>query len=253
MLDAPERATLDIVAPGITLSIEQSLAVGKSVAVQSLQSPFTNIDGELAVATKLGGLATDSTGSPLRVHAGGSEVVNVHVDDEVGAGSEVRRPVLLSDEAVLHHQGNSLVNLGDAVEDTVGVLDEPVGTVGGQGVGAGEFIGVVGGLVDVGESETPGVAGLDKEVQDLLDGLVGVCQVGGVEEPVVVAGGLADIQVVHTAREGVEADDDAHVVFLDGVDGDILQVFLLVAMVESRSRDLDPGSVCGRDAEGVDT
>jgi hypothetical protein len=46
------------------------------------------------------------------------------------------------------------------------------------------------------------------EVENTIDGLVRVVEVGGVVEPVIVEESLADVEVVNATRKRVETDDD---------------------------------------------
>ena len=104
--------------------------------------------------------------------------------------------------------------------------------------------------------------GLDK-VEDLIDSLEGIVEVGSVVEPSVVKQGLTcrlsvqgsrycgstsqtNIEIVHAARKRMKTNDDMHVVSLDGVLGDGTEVALLISVVKSGAGEVDPGSVsCG--------
>lgn len=65
--------------------------------------------------------------------------------------------------------------------------------------------------------------------------------------------GLADIEVVDTTGQRVEANNDVHVVLADCIVGNDLEPLLLVTRVQLGARDLDPSGVGGRDTEGVNT
>jgi len=189
----------------------------------------------------------------LRVGTGGSKVVDVRVDDKVGRCVEVRLPESSTLEAVLDHDGDTAVDLGGASDNTVDVVSDPLSTLVGETGGCTEAREVVRGLVD--GADGPGsqvTAGLD-EVKDGVNGGVSVVKVGGVVEEVVVHESLTNIEVVDTTGEGVKANDDVHAVGVDGVISDGLKVLLLVTVVESRSRNVDPGGVGGRNTESVDT
>jgi hypothetical protein len=71
-------------------------------------------------------------------------------------------------------------------------------------------------------------------------------------EPAIISGLFSDVKGVDTAWERVQANDNAHVVLLDGIGGDLLQPILLVAMIQGGSGNLDPCCVCGWDTESVD-
>lgn len=156
-------------------------------------------------------------------------------------------------EAVLNHDGDTAVNLGGAGNDALDVVSDPLGTVGGETSRGTEATEVVRCLVD--GSNGPGSqvsAGLD-EVKNSIDGIVGVVEVGGVVEEVVVHESLTNVEVVDTTGERVKADNDVHAVGVDGVVGDGLEVLLLVTVVKSGARNLDPCGVSCRDTESVDT
>jgi len=50
----------------------------------------------------------------------------------------------------------------------------------------------------------------------------------------------------------VQADDDVHIVLLDGVKRNLAEIVLLVSTVELGTRNFDPGSISSGNAEGVD-
>ena len=114
------------------------------------------------------------------------------------------------------------------------------------------------------------MAGGLHEVEDSVDSLEGVVQVGSVVEPALVAVGLTDVETVDTTWEVVETDNNVHVVALNGVLGNGAEVLLLVTVVKSgawnllwqllalgitveRSGTYDPSGVGGWNAESVDT
>lgn len=139
-------------------------------------------------------------------------------------------------------------------EDGAVVLQDPGDAGWGQGVGAAELgeVGVVGGLVDGLEGEVGGVLGGLDEGEDRVDCVQTVLEVAGGVEPIAAADALTDFEAVKTAGETVEVDDNVHVVLADGVVGDGAEVFLLVAVVELRTGNLDPGGVGHRDTQDVD-
>jgi hypothetical protein len=109
----------------------------------------------------------------------------------------------------------------------------------------------VGCFVDGTEGEGVLVARVLDELEDLVDSSERVVEVGGVLEPVAVAKSLTNVEAVHATRQGVKANDDVHVVLLNGILGDDAEVLLLVTSVELRSRNLDPSGVGGGDAKSV--
>lgn len=250
---SPESAARDIFLPSEALSIEEGLATLKGIVVHSLQRPFANEDGELAVLSDVDSLAANGGRGVLGVGAGGSEVVDVGVEDDVGAGVVEGCPVRGAHEVVLDHHGDAAVDLGDLLEHAVHVRVDPVGGVdskAGSGAKAGE---VVGGLVDRGNGESVHMAGRFDEAEDAIDCLVRISEVGRVVKPVLVHESLPNVKAVDTTRKRVQANDDVHVVFGYSIVGDGLQVSLLVTAIELRPRNLDPGGVGRRDAKSVDT
>lgn len=153
----------------------------------------------------------------------------------------------------LEHQRNSLVHLGDLCESTVNVGVDPVGTVGGETCRGCETGKVVGSLVDRGDGEAVGVTGGLDEGQDSIDCLERVGKVSGVEEPAIVTVSLANVKIVDTSGKRVKTDDAVHVVLLNGVLGDGLEVSLLVTAVKLRTWNLDPRSICGWYPQCVDS
>lgn len=93
------------------------------------------------------------------------------VDDDVGAGSVEWRPVLLTEEGILQHERDALVDLGDLLQAAIDVGVDPVGAVGGQTSRGSETRKVVGWLVDWGDGEGVDMAGSLDEVQDAVNGL----------------------------------------------------------------------------------
>lgn len=183
-------------------------------------------------------------------------VIMMRVEDEVRTRGEVTFPVLRVLETTLEHDGDVGVHRFDPLNHSPDVLEDPGGAVVRQGEGRAEddHVGVVvGGFVDGLEGVgLRGSRGLD-EVDDLIDHLHGVVEVGLVVEPVPVAGGFADGQAVDAAGEGVRVDDDVHVVSLDGVVGDFFEVGRLVSRVELRAGEIDPCGIGGGDAQDCDT
>ncbi|KAH0194784.1 glycoside hydrolase, partial [Aureobasidium melanogenum] len=227
---SPEAATADVLAPGCV---------------------FADEVGELGGLGDEGGLPADRGSDVLGVGTSSSEVVDVRVDDEVGRGVEVRLPESSALEAVLEHDGDAAIDLCNTSKNLGGVVGNPLSTLGGETGRSSEAGEVVRGLVDW--CHGPGsqvAAGLD-EVKDGIDGVVGVVEVGGVVEEVIVHQSLTDIEVVDTTRERVETDNDVHAVSVDGVVGDSLEVLLLVTVVESRSGNLNPRLISSWDSEGV--
>lgn len=252
---SPEGATGKIPLPSEALGVEEQLPRGEGVVVLGLQRPLADERGELGRdGLEVGALAADGRGDVLRVGAGGGEVVDVAVDDQVLGGGEEGRPEVRALEVVLEHDGDALVEGLDLLEDTVHVGQDPVGAgVGetGGGAEAGEVS--VGSLVDGAESECVLMPRVLEEFEDLVYGLEGVVEVGSVLEPVAVVESLTDVKAVDTTGQGVKADNDVHAILLDSVVGDGAKVLLLVASVELRARNLDPGGVGRRDTESVDT
>lgn len=77
-------------------------------------------------------------------------------------------------------------------------------------------------------------------------------RVGVVLEPAIIACFLADIKGINTTGKRVQANDNAHVVFFNGVRCDLLKVFLLVAVIQGQSRNLNLCCICSWDTECVD-
>lgn len=175
----------------------------------------------------------------------------MRVDDEVSRGVKVRLPESGALEAVLKHDWDTAVDLCNTSKDTGGVVGNPLSTLVGETSRSTEAGEVVRGLVNGGESPGGQVStGLD-EVKNGIDGVVGVVEVGGVVEEVVVHKSLTDVEVVDTTRERVKANNNVHAIGVDGVVGDGLEVLLLVTVVESRSGDLNPCRISCWDSEGV--
>jgi len=153
----------------------------------------------------------------------------------------------------LNHNRDTAVNLGGTGHNAGNIVSNPLSTLGRETSRSTEATEVVRCLVD--GSDGPGSqvsAGLD-EIKNGIDGFVGVVEVGSVVEEVIVHESLTDVEVVDTTGERVETNDDVHAVGVNSVVSDGLKVLLLVTVVESGSRDVDPGCVSGRDTESVDT
>lgn len=122
----------------------------------------------------------------------------------------------------------------------------PVGAVGSETSVGAEASEVVGGLVQRREGERLHVAGVFDEVEDTIDSLEGVVEVGGIVEPAVVEESLADVEVVDATWQAVKTDDDVHAIGVDRVVGDGLEELLLITVVKLRARENCPSSVrCG--------
>jgi hypothetical protein len=130
----PESASSYILLPCVALSVEQSLASGKSVVVHGLEGPFTNENRELGLLSDEGSLAAHSRVNVVGVSASGSEVVYVRVEDDVGGGIIERSPEACTLETILDHEGNALIKLGDLLEDTIVVGVDPVSAVLGKAI-----------------------------------------------------------------------------------------------------------------------
>lgn len=83
-------------------------------------------------------MAADGGGDKGGVDARGCEVIDVGVDDEVGAGGVEGGPVVVAEEGVLEHDWDALVDFGDLGQDTVDVGVDPGGGVGTQTGRGGE-------------------------------------------------------------------------------------------------------------------
>jgi len=221
--------------------------------MDATHGPFTDKDGELGLLGKEGGLSTDGAVDVVGVGTGGGKVVDVRVDDDVGTSLPERRPVWGTLEAVLNHHGDTGVDLGDALETAVHVVDDPLSTLVGEAAGAAKGGNVVRGFVDGGKSPGSEVSAVDEELQDGVDGLVRLLEAGLVVEPGVMHGGFTNVEVVSTTGERVETDNNVHAVVLDGMVGDELEPVLLVAVVLLGARNLDPSAVSGGNSESVDT
>jgi hypothetical protein len=238
----------------VDLGIVQSLSVVKSVVVKSLERPLSDKDRELAITlTNVLGLATDGSRHVLRVSTGSGKEVNVRVDDEVSAGGVQGRPEHFAEEAVLKHERDSLVDLGNAGQDAVDVRVDPVDTGISQTSRGGKAGKVVAGLVDGRNGERALAARSLDEVEDRVNSLEAVVEVGRVLEPAIVPKGLTNGQSVDTARKRVKANDDVHVVLVDGVVSECSKVRLLVSRVKHASGDLGPSGISGRNSQSVDT
>jgi hypothetical protein len=111
------------------------------------------------------------------------------------------------------------------------------------------------------------------EVQDAVDRLQGVVQVGLVVEPIVSSERFADLERVETTCQRrrrvrtlysssktaheltwqrMQPNDDMHAIRADGVVGDLAQILLLIATIQVGSRDFHPGRVGHRDPKCVD-
>lgn len=187
-----------------------------------------------------------------RIRTCSGKVVHVGVEDEVLGGVEHGSPERGTLEAVLEHDGDALVDGLDALKDAIHVVEDPVGGVVRETGSGSERRQVIAGLVDGGDGEGVQVSALLGELEDLVNGLQAVVQVGLVVEPAVAHQTLTNVQVVDTAGEGVETDNDVHAVLLNGVLGDLAQVGELVTVVELGARDVNPGSIGCRDTQGVD-
>lgn len=239
--------------PGVALGVEDGLAAVEGVVVHDLESPLANEDGEGRLLGNVLGLSTDSGVDPCGVGAGSGEVVNVRVKDQVLGGVEQGSPEGGAFEAVLEHDGDALVDGLDAVKDTVHVLEDPGGGIVRETGSGTKGRQVVAGLVDGGNGEGVEGSALLGELEDLVNGLPAVVQVGLVVEPAVTHQTLANVEVVDTTGQGVKTNDDVHAVCLDGILGDLAEVGELVSVVELRAGDVNPGLVSCRDTQGVDT
>jgi hypothetical protein len=155
-------------------------------------------------------------------------------------------------EAILNHDRDALVHIRDFVEDAVNVRDNPIRSIVRQPSGRPEASHVVGCLVDRCNSEVVDMAAISDERKNGINSLVAVRKICGVEEPIVVADSLANIETVDAAGERVQANDDMHVVLLDSVLCEGSQEDLLIASIQLRARDLHPSCVSRRNAEGID-
>jgi hypothetical protein len=106
----PESSTRDILVPSVTLRIEEALAGVQSVVEHSLERPFTDENRELGlVAGDVGALAAYGGVDVVGVGTGGSEIVDVRVEDDVGGGVVEGGPVRGTHEAVLDHHRDALI------------------------------------------------------------------------------------------------------------------------------------------------
>jgi hypothetical protein len=225
---SPEGATRNIFAPSIALGIEQGLAGFQAVVEHGLERPFTDEDGELGFLGNVSCLTADGGVDVAGVGAGSREVVYVRVEDDVGGCVVERGPVGGAHEAVLDHHGDALVlkvrsvhvsqrcgrwvsatyHFGNLLEDTIEVSVDPVGTVDGETSRRSETSKVVGSLVDGSNGEGIHVTAVLDKLEDTVDGLERVVEIGGVVEPGVVEKSLANVEVVDTTRERVETNND---------------------------------------------
>jgi hypothetical protein len=103
---SPESATRDIFAPSVALGIEEGLA---------------GLQGELGLLGDVGGLTADGRVDVVGIGTGGSEVVDVRVEDDVGGCVVEGSPVAGAQEAVLDHHGDALV-LQSHISTSAGVV-----------------------------------------------------------------------------------------------------------------------------------
>jgi hypothetical protein len=118
---SPESATRDIFAPSVALGIEEGLAGLQGVVEHGLERPFTDEDGELGLLGDVGGLTADGRVDVVGIGTGGSEVVDVRVEDDVGGCVVEGSPVAGAQEAVLDHHGDALV-LQSHISTSAGVV-----------------------------------------------------------------------------------------------------------------------------------
>lgn len=64
---------------------------------------------------------------------------------------------------------------------------------------------------------------------------------------------LANVEVVDATKKRVKTNDDVHLVLLDDVVGDLAEVRSLVSVTEGRSRNINPRSIGGGNAQNVDS
>jgi hypothetical protein len=268
--EVPESASRKILLPCIALGVVEHFAVVKGVVVHSLKGPFSDEDRKFSISC-CGGFATRGGSHVARVSTGSSEPVEVRVDDQVGASSIEWCPERFTLEAVLKHDWDTLVNGSDLLEDASDVGVDPVSAVRGETSGRSESGKVtintistvriancsvkdlrVRSLVDRGNGECVEVARALHESENSIDSLERPVQVGGVVEPLIVAESLADIKAVDATWEGVQANHTVHIIFLNCICCYCSKIRLLVAVVQSRARHIDPGSICGRNTESVD-
>jgi hypothetical protein len=99
-------------------------------------------------------------------------------------------------------------HLGNLLENTVKVRVDPVGTVDCESSSRSETGKVVRSLVDWSDGEGVYVSAVLDEVENTIDGLVRVVEVGGVVEPVIVEEGLANVEIVNATWKRVKTDND---------------------------------------------
>lgn len=161
-------------------------------------------------------MSTDGWSNVFGVSSRGGEVVDVAVHDEVGVAGEERCPVGGALEAVLEHDWDAGVDVGNEFEDGVDVFDYPSGTGFGQACWRAEAREVrVRGFVDGCDGEGVLVAGGDDEDEDALDGLQGVGEVCAILEPVAVAESFADVKGVDATGERVQACSELSALLLN--------------------------------------
>jgi hypothetical protein len=99
-------------------------------------------------------------------------------------------------------------HLGNLLENTVKVGVNPVGTVNGQTSSRSKSGKVVGSLVNRSDGEGVHVSAVLDEVENTIDGLVRVVEVGGIVEPVIVEESLANVEVINATWKRVKTDND---------------------------------------------
>ena len=164
-------------------------------------------------------------------------------------------PVHLCLETSLEHDWDLGVYCLDMGNDFFDVFQQPLGTMFCEGGGGSEVreVVVIRWFVDRLDGVGIRVSGCLYEVDKRVDGTHRPVQVCLVPPPAPVSNCLADVQSISATRQGVDIDNNVHVVFLNGVICDLAQVVLLVAMVHLGSRELDPSSIGCWDTENRDS
>lgn len=219
--------------PRVALGVENSLASSKSVVIHGLERPFTNKHRECALLSNVLGLSADCRVDVFGICTGSGEVVYVRIKHNV-VGSVVEwNPVRGTLETILDHHGNTAINLGNFLQNTVHVSVDPVGAICSQtGISTESDKVGIRCLVDRGDSERINVTRRFNKVEHCINGLERVVEVSAVEEPGVMTKRLANIKRIDTSWEGMKTNDTMHVVLRDGVVGDGFEIDLLIAVVK---------------------
>lgn len=152
VLRRPIRIALRVLVVRIQPRVHILRPIRKPVILARLDGPLAHENRKLAIARQHLRIRTQQRRDIVRV-ARPPEVIVVHIERNVFARVEVRRPERLAFETALQQHGDLTVYGFDVRDDGFEVLQNPGGAGVGQGGGRAKFgeVGVVGGFVDWGE------------------------------------------------------------------------------------------------------